>query len=178
MRSFLLLNTSVDTRIDGYYIRPAQPSDCGQILTFIKGLAEYEKLSHEVSATEEALRKTLFGEDPRAEVLLGIYRGQPVGFAIFFHTYSTFLGKPGLYIEDLYIVSEWRGRGFGSELVCYLAYLAVKRGCARMEWSVLDWNEQALKVYELLGAEPMKDWTVQRLVGTRLHKLARSFKSD
>ena len=120
----------------------------------------------------------MFGEDPRAEVLLRIYPGPQLGIAGVFHTYSTFVPKPVLYLEDLYIVSEWRGRGFGSELVCYLAYLAVKRGCARMEWSVLDWNEQALKVYDLLGAEPMKDWTVQCLVGTRLHERARSFKSD
>tara|TARA_B100001250_G_scaffold76730_1_gene62855 strand:+ start:605 stop:1126 length:522 start_codon:yes stop_codon:yes gene_type:complete len=171
-------DNSLATRIDGYYIRSAQPSDCGQILAFIKDLAEYEKLSHEVVATEEALLKTLFGEDPRAEVILGIYKGQTVGFAIFFHTYSTFLAESGLYLEDLYIVPKWRGRGFGSEIVCYLAYLADKRDCARMEWSVLDWNEPALKVYRLLGAKPMKDWTVQRLAGDHLQKLARSFKSN
>ena len=171
-------DNSLATRIDGYYIRSAQPSDCGQILAFIKDLAEYEKLSHEVVATEEALLKTLFGEDPRAEVILGIYKGQTVGFAIFFHTYSTFLAESGLYLEDLYIVPKWRGRGFGSEIVCYLAYLADKRDCARMEWSVLDWNEPALKVYRLLGAKPMRDWTVQRLAGDHLQKLARSFKSN
>ena len=171
-------DNSLATRIDGYYIRSAQPSDCGQILAFIKDLAEYEKLSHEVVATEEALLKTLFGEDPRAEVILGIYKGQTVGFAIFFHTYSTFLAESGLYLEDLYIVPKWRGRGFGSEIVCYLAYLADKRDCARMEWSVLDWNKPALKVYRLLGAKPMKDWTVQRLAGNHLQKLARSFKSN
>jgi len=171
-------DNSLATRIDGYYIRSAQPSDCGQILAFIKDLAEYEKLSHEVVATEEALLKTLFGEDPRAEVILGIYKGQTVGFAIFFHTYSTFLAESGLYLEDLYIVPKWRGRGFGSEIVCYLAYLADKRDCARMEWSALDWNEPALKVYRLLGAKPMKDWTVQRLAGDHLQKLARSFKSN
>ena len=171
-----MADTLVNTRIDGYYLRPAQPSDCGQILAFIKDLAEYEKLSNEVVATEESLLKTLFGEDPRAEVVLGIYRGQTVGFAIFFHTYSTFLAKPGLYLEDLYIVSEWRGRGFGREIVRHLAYLAYKRDCARMEWSVLDWNELALKVYRSLGAEPMKDWTVQRLTGQPLYELAKSFK--
>jgi GNAT superfamily N-acetyltransferase len=142
------------------------------ILRFIKELAEYEKLGHEVVATEDDLRRTLFGERPVAEVVLGKHRGRPVAFALFFHNYSTFLGRPGLYLEDLYVRPEARGRGYGLSLLRHLAQLAKRRGCGRLEWWVLDWNEPAIRFYEKLGAEAMSDWTVFRLAGPALDRLA------
>ena len=140
----------------------------------IKGLAEYEKLQDQVIATEADLRESLFGAHPAAEVVIGYARDQPAGFALFFHSFSTFLGQRGLYLEDLFVVPEWRGRGLGRQLLAHLASIAVAGNCGRMEWSVLDWNEQALRVYRGLGARAMDDWTVYRLTGPALRELAGS----
>lgn len=153
-------------------IRPATVEDTPLILSFIRELAEYEKLSHEVVATEEALRASLFGERPFAEVLLAFVRGEPLGFALFFHNFSTFLGKPGIYLEDLYVRPEHRGTGAGRALLARLARLAVERGCGRLEWWVLDWNEPAVGFYKRIGARAMDDWTVYRLTGDALERLA------
>jgi GNAT superfamily N-acetyltransferase len=167
--------TAIATRIDGFTLRPATEHDCALILRFIEGLAEYEQLGHEVVATEDALRRTLFGDRPGAEVMLGHYRHQPVAFALFFSNYSTFLAQPGLYLEDLFVDPDWRGRGFGGALLRYLAQLAVERDCGRLEWSVLDWNEPALRFYRRLGAQPQDEWTVQRVTGQALRDLAAQF---
>ncbi len=140
----------------------------------IKGLAEYEKLSNQVVATEDGLRESLFGANPAAEVVIGYAGEQPAGFALFFHNYSTFLGQRGLYLEDLFVFPEWRGKGLGRQLLAHLARIAVERGCGRMEWSVLDWNEQAMRVYRGIGATPLDDWTICRITGDALHRLARS----
>lgn len=153
-------------------LRSATPADVPLILDFIKGLADYEKLAHEVVATEESLHATLFGERPYAEVVIGEHEGEPVGFALFFHHYSTFLGRPGIYLEDLFVRPAWRGRGFGKALLTFLAKLAMERGCGRLEWAVLDWNEPAIRFYESLGAKPMDEWTVYRITGEALERLA------
>jgi GNAT superfamily N-acetyltransferase len=153
-------------------IRPARVEDVGLILRFIKGLADYERLPHEVVATEDLLRDTLFGPRPGAEVRLAELGGEAVGFALFFHNFSTFLGRPGLYLEDLFVVPEARGRGVGRALLVHLAGLARERGCGRFEWSVLDWNEPAIGFYRSLGARAMDDWTVYRLTGPALDRLA------
>lgn len=153
-------------------LRLATPDDAGLILEFIQGLAEYEKLAHEVVADEESLRRTLFADRPAAEVVLADYDGEPAGFALFFHNYSTFLARPGLYLEDLYVRPEQRGRGIGKALLAHLAAIAVERGCGRFEWSVLDWNEPAIRFYEKLGAKAMEGWTVFRVTGDALAKLA------
>ena len=158
--------------MDDFEIRPATVADVPIILTFIKGLAEYEKLLHEVVATEEILRETLFGERPVAEVVIGFYQAQPVCFALFFHNFSTFLGRPGIYLEDLFVNPESRGRGFGRKMLVYLANLARQRNCGRLEWSVLNWNEPAITFYKNLGAVPMDEWTVFRVTGDALVKLA------
>jgi len=138
-------------------------------------LAEYEKLTHEVVATEELLRETLFGDRPVAEVILGHFDGEPVGFALFFHNYSTFLGRPGIYLEDLFVKPEMRRKGFGRIMLSYVARLAKERRCGRLEWSVLDWNEPALKFYKSIGAVPMDEWTTQRVTGNALDLLAAEF---
>lgn len=156
-----------------FEIRKANVSDVSIILGFIRELAEYEKLLDQVVATEESLKETLFGKKPFAEVIIGEVNSQPVAFAIFFHNYSTFLGKPGLYLEDLYVKQEWRGHGFGKIMLSYLAKIAVERNCGRMEWWVLDWNEPAIEFYKKIGARPMSEWTVQRLEGDSLKKLAK-----
>lgn len=153
-------------------IRNATIEDVPLILEFIKGLAEYEKLAHEVTATEEILRKTLFGSRPAAEVVTCHCEGAPAGFALFFHNYSTFLGKPGIYLEDLFVKPEFRGKGLGRALLIYLARLAVERDCGRFEWSVLDWNEPAIGFYKSLGAVPKDDWTIFRVSGDALTQLA------
>ncbi len=142
------------------------------ILNLIRGLAEYEKLSHEVTATAPRLRDTLFGPNPGAEVVIGHVGAEPVGFALFYPTYSTFLGQPGLHLEDLFVVSEWRNRGLGRRLLQHLAGIAVEREYGRMEWSVLDWNESAIQFYQRLGARTMDDWKTCRLTGKDLHSLA------
>jgi GNAT superfamily N-acetyltransferase len=154
------------------HIRVARKSDVPSILSFIKDLAEFEKLSHEVVATEEALAKTLFGEKSVAEVLIAEWEGQPAGFALFFHSYSTFLAKPGIYLEDLFVRTQYRSKGIGEALLRELAKLAKQRSCGRLEWSVLDWNERALKFYRQLGAKPQSEWTVQRMTEAEFTKLA------
>jgi GNAT superfamily N-acetyltransferase len=156
----------------GIEIRVATEDDVPLVLSLIKELAEYERLSHEVVATEEMLRDSLFGERRVAEVILGYLRDGPAGFALFFHNFSTFLGKPGIYLEDLYVKPEFRGAGVGRALLVYLAKLARERGCGRLEWSVLDWNEPAIRFYKALGAVPMEDWTVYRVMGEALDELA------
>jgi GNAT superfamily N-acetyltransferase len=155
-----------------FIIRPAIGKDCPTILAFIKQLAEYEKLAHEVVATEEKLKETLFGEHPSAEVIVAEYQNMPVGFALFFTNYSTFLAKPGIYLEDLYIQADMRGRGFGKKLLAHLAGIAVERDCGRLDWWVLDWNQPAKDFYQSLSAEPMDGWTVNRLSGKALAALA------
>ena len=153
-------------------IRPATEPDLPLVLTFIKGLAEYERLAHEVVATEDILRRTLFGERRVAEVVLAHDGDEPVGFALFFHSFSTFLGRPGIYLEDLFVKPEARGRGVGRALLAHLAGLAVARDCGRLEWSVLDWNEDAIRFYRSLGAAPMDEWTMYRVTGDALGRLA------
>jgi GNAT superfamily N-acetyltransferase len=143
------------------------------IAELIRGLARFEKLEQEVVMTEELLAAGLFGDRPYAEVVLAEDDGRPVGFALFFHNFSTFLGRPGIYLEDLFVIPEHRGRGTGRILLAHLARLAVERGCGRLEWAVLDWNKEAIKFYERLGARPNSDWTVYRLTGEALTGLAR-----
>ena len=153
-------------------IRPAVADDTPLIVELIRGLAEYERLAHECVATEERVRASLFGPRPDAEVVIAEVDGRPAGFALFFHNYSTFLARRGLYLEDLFVFPEYRGRGVGRALLAHLARLAVARGCGRFEWSVLDWNEPAIRFYTSLGAVPMDDWTVYRLTGEALARLA------
>jgi len=155
-----------------FRIEPATEQDLALILRLIKDLAAYERLSHEVTATEAELRESLFGPHPAAEVVIGYAEQEPAGFAVFFQNFSTFRGRPGLYLEDLFVVPEWRGRGLGRRLLAHLARITVDRGCARMEWSVLDWNESALSVYRKIGARAMDEWTVHRLTGAPLRDLA------
>ena len=157
---------------DRVEIRAATEGDVPLVLSFIRELAEYEKLSHEVIATEDVLRESLFGERTGAEVVILYHGGSPAGFALFFHNFSTFIGRPGLYLEDLYVKPEMRGRGLGRALLVHLAKLARERGCGRMEWSVLDWNEPAIKLYKGIGAVPMEEWTVYRVTGEALEGLA------
>ena len=154
-----------------FEIRPAAEGDALLILSFIKKLAVYEKLAHKAPVTEDILRETLFGERRYAEVVIGYHGGKPVGFALFFHSYSTFLGKPGIYLEDLFVDEEHRGKGFGKALLVYLAKLTKERNCGRLEWAVLNWNEPSIKFYMALGAAPMNEWTVFRLTGDALDKL-------
>ena len=161
------------TAVSGFHIRSATKADVPIILAFIKRLADYERLSHEVIATEEILRKTLFGRERTAEVAIGYFNREPVGFVLFFHNYSTFLSRPGLYIEDLFVDEAFRRRGFGRALLLYVARLAKERDCGRLEWSVLDWNEPAVAFYKKLGAVPMSEWTVFRVTGENLNNLAR-----
>lgn len=153
-------------------LRTATERDVPLILSFVRELAEYERLSHEVVATEELLRASLFGERPAAEVVIGNYGDKPAGFALFFHNFSTFLGRPGIYLEDLYVTPGLRDRGVGRAMLAYLAKLAKERDCGRLEWSVLDWNEPAIKLYKSIGATPMDDWTVFRVTGETLEGLA------
>ncbi|MGH3146597.1 MAG: GNAT family N-acetyltransferase [Rubrobacter sp.] len=154
-------------------IRVATEDDVSLILSFIRELAEYERLSHEVVATKEALRDSLFGERRVAEVVLGYLGDDPAGFALFFHTFSTFLGKPGIYLEDLFVRPEFRRAGVGRALLLHLARLAKERDCGRLEWSVLDWNEPAIGFYKSIGASPVAGWTVYRVTGEALERLAR-----
>src|SRR5450432_190536 len=144
----------------------ATPSDVPLILDLIRGIAEYEKLSHEVVAMEDSLREHLFGERPMAEVRIARVDEKPVSFALFFHNFSTFLGRPGIYLEDLFVKPEARGKGIGQKMLAYLAHLAKKRKCGRLEWWVLDWNETAINFYKKIGAKPMDEWTVFRVTDT------------
>ena len=151
----------------------AKQSDVPEILNFIKDLAKFEKLEHEVKVTQEKLSESLFGPRKYAEVVFLEVSGVRAGFALFFHNYSTFLGQPGIYLEDLYVKPEFRGKGYGKALLAFLAKTAVNRECGRLEWSVLNWNESAIEFYQSLGAKPMSEWTVQRLTGDELHTLAQ-----
>lgn len=153
-------------------IEPATDADVALILRFIRGLADYENLSDACVATEDALRATLFGERPAAEVLLAHWHDEPAGFALFFSSYSTFLAKPGIYLEDLFVEPHMRGNGIGTALLARLAHLAVERDCGRLEWSVLDWNEPSIGFYRSLGAVAMDEWTGYRLTGDALAQLA------
>ncbi|AEG49875.1 GCN5-related N-acetyltransferase [Sphingobium chlorophenolicum L-1] len=153
-------------------IREAVPADIGAIHGFILALADYEKLSHEVKADRASLEKYLFGPRPMAEVLIAEHDGQAIGFALFFHNFSTFEGRPGIYLEDLFVIPEARGLGAGKALLSRLAQLALERDCARLEWWVLDWNEPSIAFYRSLGARPMDEWTVQRVDGEALSALA------
>jgi GNAT superfamily N-acetyltransferase len=155
-----------------FTIAPASERDVPTILRMIQALAEYEKLIHAVVATEDRLRRTLFGPNPAAEVLMAYAGEQPAGFALFFHNYSTFLGQRGVYLEDLFVVPEWRGHGLGRQLLSRLAAIALERDCGRLEWSVLDWNSPAIGFYRKLGAVPMDDWTIMRMIGEPLQRLA------
>lgn len=156
----------------GFVIRPATPDDAALVLDFIRQLAEYERAPNDVIATEADIRATLLSEPRRAEVVLGFEGERAVGFALFFHNYSTWLGRSGLYLEDLFVRSDARGRGYGRRLLAHLAAIARDRGCGRMEWSVLDWNEPAIGFYRSLGAVAMTEWTVHRLTGPALDALA------
>jgi GNAT superfamily N-acetyltransferase len=154
-------------------IRAAKPADVPVIADLIRQLAKFEKLENEVVLTEELLRTGLFGPHPYAETVIAEEDGQPIGFALFFHTFSTFLARPGIYLEDLFVLAEHRGRGVGRALLAHLARLAVERGCGRLEWAVLNWNQDAIRFYERLGARPNSEWTVYRLAGEALGSLGR-----
>jgi GNAT superfamily N-acetyltransferase len=156
-----------DLRIDA-----ATSGDVTTLLGLIKALADYEHLSSAVVATEASLRAALFGDPPRAEAVLAHVGGTAVGYAVYFHTYSTFLGRTGMYLEDVFVLPEWRRKGIGRRLLRHVAELAVARGCGRLEWSVLDWNEPAIRFYQSLGARPLDEWTVYRLTGDALTRLA------
>lgn len=152
--------------------RFAEESDCGLVLSFIRGLADYEKMSDQVVATEELLREWIF-EKRKAEVLFVCADGIEVGFALFFHNFSTFLGRAGIYLEDLFVLPEYRGKGYGKALLKRLAQITVERGCGRLEWACLDWNQPSIDFYRSLGALPMDEWTTYRLTGDTLQEMAR-----
>jgi GNAT superfamily N-acetyltransferase len=154
-------------------IEPAREQDVPVILDFIRQLAEYEKLSDAVVATEDSLRATLFSDRPYAEVLIALWDEVPVGFALFFHNYSTFLARPGIYLEDLFVNPSARGRGIGKALLTRLAEIAIERNCGRVEWSVLDWNTPSIEFYRRMGARPLDEWTTFRLTGESLGQYAK-----
>src|SRR6266853_3815806 len=160
------------TMAENFQIRPARVEDVPVILQLIHDLATYERAPHEVTATEQQLVDVLFGEKPAAEVLLAFEEESPIGFAVYFYNFSTWLARPGLYLEDLFVKPEKRGKGYGRALLIELAKTARDRSCGRMEWAVLDWNEPAIKFYRSLGAKPMHEWTVFRLTGEEIGKLA------
>jgi len=165
----------IKTKIEGFELRKAEAEDVPLVLDFIRKLAHYEKLSHEVVATEAQLKRYLFGEEKVAEVVIGYWEDVPVGFALYFYNFSTFLGKPGIYLEDLYVLEAYRGKGFGKVLLTYLAHLARKMDCGRLEWAVLDWNEPSINFYKSLGAKMMDEWIVNRVTGDALDELAQTF---
>ncbi|MDF2690843.1 MAG: family N-acetyltransferase [Gammaproteobacteria bacterium] len=160
--------------MQNFSIKHAVKEDVALILSFIKELAEFEKLAHEVVATEAILSESLFGSRPYAEAIIAYVNQMPVGFALFFHNFSTFLGRPGLYLEDLFVKPEARGLGIGLKMLSYLAKLAKERNCGRFEWWVLDWNSPAIEFYKRIGARPMDEWTVFRVSGDQLEQLAQS----
>jgi GNAT superfamily N-acetyltransferase len=165
-------------KINNLDIRPATVNQTPLILKLIKELAVYEKLLDMVATTEEDLKDTLFGKNKAAEVVIGYYNNKPVGYALFFYNYSSFVGRPGLYIEDIYVRQEHRGKGFGKAFLIYLARIARERKCGRMEWAVLDWNEPSIKFYKKLGAVPMDEWTVFRLTRDDIENLADNKLTD
>lgn len=168
------MSNLVESRIEGFHIRLADENDVGLILQFIKELAAYEKLSNEVVATEEILRESLFILDG-AKVIIGEYLGKPVGFALYFYSFSTFLGRKGIFLEDLFVKPEMRGKGFGKLMLSYLAKIAMDNNYGRLEWNVLDWNEPSIKFYESLEAKPLNEWITYRLTGDTLKNLADNF---
>lgn len=167
---------SIGTSPPGLVLRDAAARDCPLILELIRELAAYEKLEHEVTATARILEESLFGKTPGARAVIAELEGEPVGYALFFRNFSTFTGRPGIYLEDIYVRPAARGRGCGGRMLAYIARLAVDLGCARVEWSVLDWNEPSIRFYRSIGAAPMDGWTVQRLDGEALERLARTFE--
>lgn len=164
----------IPTKNEHFKIRFAEEKDVKLILDFIKELADYEKLLHEVVATEEILMDSLFVRKA-AEVIIGEHDGEPVGFALFFHNFSTFLGRPGIYLEDLYVRPEMRGKGYGKILLAFLGKLAIERNCGRFEWWCIDWNEPSINFYKSIGAVPMDEWTVYRVYNKALIDLANEF---
>ena len=167
------MTESITTSDPKTVLRFATADDVGLIFDFIRQLADDEKIGDEVVTDEDQLRQSLFGERRVAEVVIASYEGEPAGFALFFHNFSTFLGRPGVYLEDLFVVPDLRGRGIGRIMLSFLAKLAVERGCGRLEWWVLDWNEPAIRFYERLGAQAMEEWTVFRVAGDTLEELAK-----
>ena len=159
------------TNSNDFNLRLATIDDIDLVLAFIKELAEYEHMSDQVVATPQLLRETIFVQK-KAEVVIAEYEGRPVGFALFFHNFSTFLGRPGIYLEDLYVKEPMRGMGFGTRILSYLAELATERGCGRLEWACLNWNEPSIKFYKQMGGIPMNEWTVYRLQGEALENMA------
>ena len=155
-------------------VRSATPADVSILFELIKALAEYEKLSHAVTGSAKMLKDHLFGERPLAETIVAEYKNETVGFALFFHNYSTFLTKPGIYLEDLFVLPEYRGRGIGKKLITHFAQLAVERNCGRLEWSVLDWNSPAIAFYKDIGADILDEWRICRVTGDSLSTLASS----
>lgn len=172
IQNIITLDNGNTNMADFFEIKNATVNDVPLILSFIKQLAEYERLANEVVATEETLKETLFGKRAYAEVIFGYLNNEPVSFALFFHNYSTFLSRPGIYLEDLFVIPSARGKGIGQKMLSYLAKLAKERNCGRFEWWVLDWNESAIGFYKRLGAKPMDEWTVFRVDGEALTNLA------
>lgn len=171
LMSDLIGRMSMSSPLD-IVIRSAVAEDIPAILGFVKELAEYEHLSHMVTATEADLREALFGERPYAEAIVATWRGEAAGFGLFFHNYSTFLARPGIYIEDVYVRPSHRGRGLGKALLARIAAIAVARRCARIEWSVLKWNEPSIRFYRSLGAAPLEEWQMFRMTGEAISRLA------
>ena len=168
------MNEQIKTKLKNFNIRFANEDDAGLVLDFIKQLADYEKRPHEVVATETDIKEALF-ERKLIEVIISEFEGNPVGFALFFHNFSTFLGKPGIYIEDLYVNPEMRGKGIGTLMLAFLAGLALERKCGRVEWTVLKWNEPSIKFYEKMGAAPKDEWTLYKISGEELKNLGKKF---
>lgn len=164
----------IETKIKGFTVKTVEEADCGLVLELLKELAVYEKMLDLVETTEKMMQEALF-EKNVAEAVIGEYEGRPVGYALFFHNFSTFVGKPGIYLEDIYVRPEHRGRGFGKALLAYVAKQAVERNCGRLEWSVLDWNAPSIAFYKSLGAQAMDSWTVYRLDRDTLKALADAF---
>jgi GNAT superfamily N-acetyltransferase len=169
----IIIPLTTATSINGYFVRKAEAHDIRLILDFIKQLAVYEKMIDDVVATEEILKESLFGETPFAHVVIGEYNGVPVGFALFFTNFSTFLGRPGIFLEDLFVLPEHRGKGFGKTLLAFLAKLAVDNGFGRVEWSVLNWNQPAIDVYKAIGAKAMDEWRVFRLTDKEMMSMSK-----
>ena len=167
------MNDTITTRNPRITLRFATIDDVSLILDFIRQLADYEKMTQDVVTDEDQLRQSLFGERPVAEVVIASYDGEAAGFALFFHNFSTFLGRPGVYLEDLFVIPQLRGHGIGQVLLSHLAGIAIERGCGRFEWSVLDRNTDAIRFYERLGAKPIDEWTVFRIEGDTLQELVR-----